>query len=206
MSSSAAPSSVSPAVHHGTHVCPWWLGWALIFPARRWFLDPARLLEPLVEPGHQVLEVGPGNGFATLPLAERVGPDGRVHCVDLQPRMLTALERRLRRKGLASRVSTRRCKADDLEVADLAGRIDLAVLIYVLHEVPDAARTLAQVVATLSPCGKLLLVEPSGHCPSEMFADQLRIARELGLVPAKHQPAYCTRLPQAVVFERSARP
>jgi ubiquinone/menaquinone biosynthesis C-methylase UbiE len=203
MTRSCASSTISPLVSHRPYVCPWWLGWTLLFPARRWFLDPERLLAPLVRPGYSVLEVGPGTGFATMQLAECVGRDGRVWCVDLQPRMLTALDRRLRRKGLATRVTARCCQADDLGVADLADSIDLAVLIYVLHEVPDPATTIAQVAATLRANGQLLLVEPSSHCPSTLFAEQLRCAREVGFVPARQQPEYCTRLRQAVVLERN---
>jgi SAM-dependent methyltransferase len=186
---------------HRPHVCPWWLGWSLVLPGRRWFLNPERWLTPLVEPGCRALEVGPGTGFFTLPLAERVGPNGRVWCVDLQPRMLAALERRLRRHGLADRVTTRVCGADDLGTSDLSGCVDLAVMIYVLHEVPDPARTLAQVAATLRPGGRLLLIEPKGHCSPELFAEELRIAHGLGLRLCE-PPAGTGGRGQAAVLER----
>jgi SAM-dependent methyltransferase len=184
------------------HVCPWWLGWSLLFPGRGWFLNPDRLVAPLIEHDCRVLEVGPGNGFVTVSLAERVGPEGRVYCVDLQERMLTALQRRMRRRGLAERISTRVCSKTDLGVSDLAGSIDVAVLIYMLHEVAEPGLVLRQVATTLRSSGKLLLVEPKGHCPAGLFAEQIRLAGEVGLRPAAQQPEYASRLPQALVLER----
>jgi SAM-dependent methyltransferase len=194
----------NPHAHHRPHVCPWWLGWTLTFPGRRWFLNPDSWLSPLAEPGCRALEVGPGTGFFTLPLAERVGPDGKVWCVDLQPRMLSALERRLVRRGLGDRVTMRVCRADDLGVSDLAESLDLAIMVYVLHEVPDPARTLGQVAATLRAGGRLLLIEPRGHCPPELFAEELRIAHGLGLRLSELPPGAGNRHRQAAVLERAA--
>ncbi|MBN1605780.1 MAG: methyltransferase domain-containing protein [Polyangiaceae bacterium] len=199
-----APSAARP--QHRPHVCPWWLGWTLVLPFRHWTQKPESWLEPLARTGCRALEVGPGTGFFTVPLAELVGSAGKVWCVDLQPRMLTTLGRRLRRRGLAERVSLRTCSADDLGVTDLADTMDLAVLIYVLHEVPDPARTLAQVVSTLRVGGRLLLVEPRGHCSAQLFAEQLRIAHDLGLVARDDALAPKLRSLQAAVLEKVQRP
>ena len=51
-------------------VCPWWLGYLLASPVRRWMAEnPESLLAPYVREGMTVLEPGPGMGFFTLPLA-----------------------------------------------------------------------------------------------------------------------------------------
>jgi SAM-dependent methyltransferase len=198
---SNALTSSSP-VHSTLHVCPWWLGWTLVLPVRRWFLNPDKCLGSLVPPGGRALEIGPGTGFFSIPLAERLGPTGRLWCVDLQPQMLATLGRRLRRRGLAERVTCRTCTAGDLGVADLTGSIDLAVLIYVLHEVPDPERALAQVVDTLRVGGRLLLVEPNGHCSPELFARQLRICEALGLERREDQLDETLEGRQAAVLEK----
>ena len=66
-----------------------------------------------------VVDVGCAMGYFTLPLAGLVGPTGRVIAVDLQARMLRALDRRARRAGLSEPIETRRCGADSLELATL---------------------------------------------------------------------------------------
>jgi ubiquinone/menaquinone biosynthesis C-methylase UbiE len=124
-------------------------------------------------------------GFFTMYMAERVGQAGRVHCVDVQEQMLRGLSRRLTRRGLAERVELRHCSPMTLGIGELAGSIDLAVLIHMLHEVPDPRSTLSEVAAALGPQGKLLLIEPEGHVSQEAFAAELALACEVGLVPVE---------------------
>ena len=186
-------------------VCPWWLGWALASPVRRWIEDPAALLGPWVAPGSRVLEVGPGMGFFTIPLAERVGPTGKVVCVDLQPRMLAGLTRRLRRRGLGDRVEIRGGEPTELGIEDLHESFDFAVLIHVLHEVPDPGATLAQMAAALRAGGRLLLVEPRGHCSDSQFAAELAAAAEAGLSLDPASPEHFGRK-QRALLRRSGLP
>lgn len=51
-----------------------------------------------------VLEPGPGMGFFTLALARLVGPSGKVIALDLQPKMIAALKRRVAKANLLSRI------------------------------------------------------------------------------------------------------
>src|SRR5262245_59235248 len=105
-------------------LCPWWAGYFLLLPLRRYYQNPAKLLGPHVREGMIVLEPGPGMGYFTLELARRVGPSGRVVAVDVQDRMLAALRRRAASAGLADRIEARAVPPGDLGVADLAGRVD----------------------------------------------------------------------------------
>lgn len=162
-------------------VCPWWLGYALLNPLRRLFQSPESIVGPFVEPGMVVLEPGPGMGYFTLELARRVGPRGRVHAVDVQQRMLDGLERRLRRAGLADRVQTRLAEPDGLGVGDLRGTVDLALALWVVHEVPDQAAFFGELAAALKPGGRALVVEPRGHVSRADFDRTLAIARAAGL-------------------------
>ncbi|MBD3258644.1 methyltransferase domain-containing protein [candidate division GN15 bacterium] len=164
-----------------THVCPWWVGYLLASPVRKWFEQPERLIEPYVKPGQTVLDVGSAMGFFTFPAAKLVGDTGRVLAVDLQPRMISSLNRRIRRRGLADRIETRVCSENDLRVADLAGQVDLVLAIHVLHEVPDARRCLQQIADTLSPGGRVLLLEPSGHVSERDMQEEIRLAELVGL-------------------------
>ena len=69
-------------------VCPWWVGYLLASPLRRWGQDPKTILAPYVRPGMIVLDVGCGCGLDAFVAAGLVGPDGRVVGLDLTAEML----------------------------------------------------------------------------------------------------------------------
>jgi 2-polyprenyl-3-methyl-5-hydroxy-6-metoxy-1,4-benzoquinol methylase len=169
-------------------VCPWWIGYLLLSPMRRWRQNPRRILEPWVRPGMTVVDVGCAMGYFTLPLAGLVGPTGRVVAVDLQARMVRALERRARRAGLSTIIETRICTADSLGLADLAGCVDFALAFAVAHEVPDVRRLMDELAALLPPAGRVLLAEPSGHVSAEEFAASIAAAEAASLT-VESQPA-----------------
>jgi SAM-dependent methyltransferase len=181
MEATSTPASQTTTPKHH-RVCPWWLGYALVSPLRRLLENPERILAPHVRPGTRVLEVGCGMGFFTLPLARLVGEEGRVVSVDIQPRMLEALQRRARRAGVEQRVEARLCGPEGLGLAADAGTIDLAVLIHVLHELPDAGAALGEIHTTLTPEGRVLLIEPPGHVSAAAFCRQIEAAAGVGLV------------------------
>jgi len=163
-----------------THTCPWWLGYLLVTPLRRLKENPVKILAPHVRPGMTVLEPGPAMGFFTLELARLVGPGGRVVAVDLQERMLAALRRRAEKAGVSERIETRRCSPEDLGLGDLAGRIDFALLYYMLHEVADQDRFLRAVLVALKPGAAVLVVEPNGHVSAGAFQASVQRAVAAG--------------------------
>jgi ubiquinone/menaquinone biosynthesis C-methylase UbiE len=163
------------------HVCPWWIGWLLASPVRRLLDDASPLLEPLARPGMTVLEPGPGMGYFSLKLARLVGPTGRVVCVDLQPKMIAGLERRARRSGLAERVEGLAGTLDHPSLEPRAATFDLAVAIYMVHEVPDQEGFLRRIATLLRPGGRLLIVEPKGHVTPDSFAATIKRAEAAGL-------------------------
>src|SRR4051812_48481350 len=57
-----------------------------------------------IEPGHQVLDLGCGPGTDTIPLAEMVGPSGRVVGVDHDAAMIAEANQRAVQAGVADRV------------------------------------------------------------------------------------------------------
>jgi ubiquinone/menaquinone biosynthesis C-methylase UbiE len=162
------------------HVCPWWLGYFLVSPLRRLWQQPEKILAPFVGEGMLVLEPGCGMGFFTLDLARMVGPKGRVVALDLQERMLAGLKRRARKAGVLDRIEARLAQADRLGVTDLAGQVDVALALHVVHEVPDATGFFAEIAASLKPEGKLLFVEPRGHVSADAFAASLAVAEQVG--------------------------
>jgi len=158
------------------HVCPWWFGYFLLSPLRRWLDPPSRLLAPLVREGMLVLEPGCGMGYYTLDLARLVGPSGRVVAIDLQERMLAGLRRRARRAGLLERIETRLVGQTQLGIDDLAGRVDLMLAIYMVHELIEVRSFFAEARRALKPGGRLLFVEPRAHVSRREFEASLETA------------------------------
>jgi ubiquinone/menaquinone biosynthesis C-methylase UbiE len=167
-------------------ICPWWMGYVLVSPLRRFLEPPSRVVSPYVVPGMVVLEPGCGMGFFTLEVARAVGPDGRVVAVDVQERMLAGLRRRAGRAGLLDRIEIRQPGPERLGVEDLAGSVDLVLAIHVVHELPSAAAFFAEIGGALKPGGLVLLLEPRGHVSAAQFAATLQAAERTGLRVVAH--------------------
>jgi ubiquinone/menaquinone biosynthesis C-methylase UbiE len=162
------------------HVCPWWIGYLLVSPIRRWMQNPEKFLTPYVHPGMTVLEPGPGMGFFTLPLAKLVG-SGRVIAVDVQSKMLDALRRRAAKAGLLQRIESRLAQSDSMGIDDLAGKVDLVLAFAVVHEFPSADAFFRQTALALKPDGQMLFAEPDGHVKADLFGRELESASQAGL-------------------------
>jgi len=170
-------------------------GW-LATPLRRLLHDPRRILTGLTAPGETVIDLGCGPGYFTLPLAEMVGPSGRVVAVDLQPAMLERLRLRAEKAGLSDRITLHGCPVDGL--GDLPPA-DAALAFYMVHEVPDVSRFLAEVSGALRPGGRFLLVEPRGHVSASAFSATVSLAEAAGL---RALSAPRVRLSRTTLFAR----
>ena len=162
-------------------VCPFWMGYLLVCPFRRIGQDPDKMLAPYVTSGMTVLEVGPGMGFFTLPMARMVGPAGKVVCVDLQEKMLAAVRRRAAKAGLADRIEARACQPTTLGAADRAGKVDFVLLFAVVHEIPDTPRLFREIVLAMKPGVRCLVAEPNFHVSAQDFEQTIATAAQQGL-------------------------
>jgi SAM-dependent methyltransferase len=162
-------------------VCPWWIGYLLASPLRRWMgQEPLKILGPYIREGMTVLEPGPGMGFFTLPLARLVGPTGRVIAVDLQPKMIANLKRRAAKENLLERIDGRVTSADTMGLSDIENKVDFTLAFAVVHEFPDAAKFFHEAAHACKPGALMLLAEPSGHVKDEDFAAELKSASAAG--------------------------
>lgn len=114
-----------------------------------------------VRAGMTVLDVGPGNGRYTLAAAKAVGPNGRVHAIDIEPRMIDRVRKRAAAEGAAN-VEARVADVYALPYPD--GFFDVVYLITVTGEIPDPVRMLRECRRVLQPSGTLgiseLLTDP----------------------------------------------
>ena len=135
--------------------CPYSQRWMLRFP-RPW-LSVGRLIEVL-EPraGERLLEVGPGTGVQTLPVARAFEPGGTLEAFDVQQEMLDDVARRARLEGL-SNVRTTAGDARHLPYED--DSFDGAFLVTVLGEIPDQDAALRELKRVLRPGGRVVFGE-----------------------------------------------
>ena len=162
-------------------VCPWWLGYLLANPIRRWMgQDPQKIVGPYIREGMTVLEPGPGMGFFTIAMARLVGANGRVVAVDLQRKMIESLKRRAAKAGVAGRIDARIASADTMALDNLSGRVDFTLAFAVVHEFPDAQHFFDQVARASKSGAQLLLAEPRGHVTNESFSAELAAASAAG--------------------------
>ena len=161
-------------------VCPVWVGYLLASPLRKFAHNPDKILSPYVKEGMTVLDIGSAMGFFSVPMAQMVGPEGKVICVDMQEKMLERLQKRAHKAGIADRIDTRLCDQDTLRLQDVKGTADLAVAFFVVHEVPDHARLFDEIAAALKPNALFLLAEPKGHVKEESFNRSVEEAKQHG--------------------------
>jgi ubiquinone/menaquinone biosynthesis C-methylase UbiE len=164
-----------------THVCPWWMGYFLLNPFRKIGQNPKKILAPYVDLGMTILEVGPGMGFFTLPLAEMVGPAGKIVCVDIQEKMLNKLAKRAEKAKLHDRIEARVCGPDGLRISDLGEKVDFVLLYAVVHEIPNKEHFFSEIFRSLKGDGTVLFSEPKMQANQTDFDKTLKIAEASGL-------------------------
>ncbi len=163
----------------GVHVCPWWLAYTFDHRLRLLAHNPLKLFGKYVRPNMTVVDLGCGLGFNALGLAKLVGDKGRVVALDIQQKMLEGVMRRAKKMGLERRIEPHLATETDL-CLDVNAQFILAF--YMVHEVPDPDRFLAQVANNLSAKGRFMMVEPPLHVSEKNFQKSIARAEKSGLV------------------------
>jgi ubiquinone/menaquinone biosynthesis C-methylase UbiE len=161
------------------HVCPWWLCFTFDNPFRRIFHDPVEILSPYLHKDDKAIDIGPGMGYFTIPLAQMVGSTGRVTAIDIQPKMFSALMERAKKKGVAEIIKTHLASPESIGIHEKA---DFILAFWMVHEVPDQRRFLSEIRDLMKPEGLFLMVEPVIHVSMKNFSCTIETANELGLL------------------------
>jgi ubiquinone/menaquinone biosynthesis C-methylase UbiE len=160
-------------------VCPWWLCYTFDNPLRKLIHNPEKILSPYVKTGQRVIDIGPGMGYFSIPLARIVGPSGYVTVIDIQEKMLSALDRRAKKYGVSEIITTYLSNPDSLGSHP---PVDFVLAFWMAHEVPDQNRFLSEIRGLLKPNGLFLLVEPKLHVPPKYFLQTLELAKDAGFL------------------------
>jgi cyclopropane fatty-acyl-phospholipid synthase-like methyltransferase len=163
-------------------VCPWWKGYLLLSPLRRMRQDPVKILSPYVHEGMRVLEIGPGMGFFTIPMARLVGDGGSVTAVDIQERMLAALGKRARGAGVAQRIELKLASQESLCLDRSKPPYDFGLAFGVVHEILDHAAFFRELHDALKPGAFFLMADPLSRFTSEEYESALAVASTAGFI------------------------
>ena len=109
-----------------------------------------------IEAGTTVADIGAGEGYYTVRLAERVGSEGRVLAQDIDRAALERLGTRVERDRLDN-VSIKLGAPDDPKLPNAS--FDRIFLVHMYHEVEEPYAFLWRLRPALQPGGKVIVVD-----------------------------------------------
>ncbi|MEE2642988.1 MAG: methyltransferase domain-containing protein [Planctomycetota bacterium] len=156
-----------------------------------------------VKKGMTVCDMGCGNGFHTLQIAEMVGQQGSVFGVDVQPEMLNLLRKRFEKRGLENIVPI----LGSFHNPHLPkNSVDMILLVDVYHEFSHPEYMLKAMHESLKPGGVIVLVEFRLEDPDvpikllhkmskqqvrkEMEANRFKLVKQFDKLPWQHMLFY----------------
>ena len=126
-------------------------------PFRRRIQPPGRTaIRHGIEPGMVVLEVGPGSGTYTIAAAHRVGENGSVITIDIEPKMVGRVKKRIEEEGIKNVEAQ---VADVYELPFVERLFDVVYLIAVIGEIAAPERAMREFHRILSSSGTLVFSE-----------------------------------------------
>ncbi|MDD1707564.1 MAG: class I SAM-dependent methyltransferase [Methanoregulaceae archaeon] len=121
---------------------------------RRLWQDPDAILSLVgVGKGYEIVDVGCGQGFFTIPAARRVEKSGRVFGIDINPEAVAGMIERARREGLHN-IQVFVGTGEDPVVCE--GCADIIFFGIDLHDFSDQRKVLANARRMLNPGGRLV--------------------------------------------------
>lgn len=158
--------------------------WAftLLIPARNVFLSPAKLISRLdLKPAMRVLEIGPGPGYFSYPVA-RYLTSGTLVLADIQAEMLDKARKRMVKRGLTN-VEYFQCNGQTLTFPDC--HFDRIFMVTVLGEVENKDQYMSEFHRVLKPGGILSISEQAGDPDKMTIEGTTKLAKKHGFV--RHQ-------------------
>jgi ubiquinone/menaquinone biosynthesis C-methylase UbiE len=138
--------------------CPSWLGWMVELDNPFTKANCARVIIGYLglAPAMKVLDAGCGPGRLTIPLAEKVGTQGEVVAIDIQPGMLHRAQEKARAANLTN-IQFRQVGVGEGKLEQ--SQYDRVLLVTVLGEIPEREVALKEIFDTLKPGGILSVTE-----------------------------------------------
>ena len=130
------------------------------------FRDPYKVLQAAgLEPGQEVLEIGCGPGFFTIPAARIVGEKGSVYALDVNPLAVERVQQKIEKAGVTN-VRTVLADAAQTDLPDQS--FDLIFLFGFARPIGDVENIWTELHRLLKPAG-ILSLEGRLAPSSELF-------------------------------------
>jgi ubiquinone/menaquinone biosynthesis C-methylase UbiE len=126
-------------------------------PGRAEWQKPDEVLRVLaLERGQSACDIGAGPGYFALRIARAVGETGRVYAVDVEPRILEALRKRVQKSGVRNITPVLALGEDALLPPSAC---DLILIVDTYHHFPDGPAYLRRLTRSLKPGGRIVNID-----------------------------------------------
>lgn len=123
-------------------------------PERKRWQDPEKIFSAIgLSAGMTFVDIGCGEGYFTIPAAQRVGPGGKVFAADINPDAVAALWKDAADKGLKN-VSAEVKAAEETIACE--GCADIVFYGIDLHDFADPKKVIRNARRMLKPSGRLI--------------------------------------------------
>jgi ubiquinone/menaquinone biosynthesis C-methylase UbiE len=159
----SVPSATQTQAPDTRKTSPPYTGDLTIFdsPGREKRLQIDRVMDILgIEPGKGVADIGSGSGWFTVRAARRVGENGKIYAVDINPEAVHYIEGRAQKEGLHNVTTILGHEDDPLLPAD---QIDAVLLLKTYHEVAKPVALLRHLRTALRPGAKVGIIDRNGN-------------------------------------------
>ncbi|WP_044896528.1 class I SAM-dependent methyltransferase [Bacillus alveayuensis] len=127
----------------------------LLDPKRKELVDPVVIISLLhIQEGDIIADFGAGNGFFTVPIANKTKET--VYAIDVQEQMLHYLKKQAQQEG----VTNIEYVLGDVKNIPLKSKsIDKGLIAFVIHEVSNLDPAVEEMFRVIKPNGKLLILD-----------------------------------------------
>lgn len=130
-------------------------------PGRDERLQINRVMDILgIAPGESVADIGAGSGWFTVRAAKRVGEQGKVYAVDINPEAVRYVEDRATKEHLTN-VAAILSKPDDAKLP--ANSVDCVLLLKTYHEVAEPVTLMRNLKPALRAGAKVGIIDRNGN-------------------------------------------
>jgi len=130
-------------------------------PGTGGFLNPREIVESLeiIKEGMVIADFGCGHGYFTIPLAKKVGEEGKVYALDVLPKALEAVKSRLKLENIQNVVPIR-CNLEKENGSTLEDELcDIVWIANLLFQTEDDRAVVREAKRVLKKDGYIVFIE-----------------------------------------------